>query len=110
MSWTPKPEEIDWEEGAGILIGQAFHETIVEQCAAKIDANGNTVKIDWRQSGDLLSHVVFDQDGSFTFTEEYAPWVNEVRPFLGIAPQMEPVLEQKLQPLVDRLLILKKKV
>ena len=109
MSWLPKDEEIDFEDGALILTSQAFVETIVEQCGLGLNANGESVEIDWRRSGKMLANYTIAQDGTIEWLEPYAEWVNDKQPFAGIAPRMQPELEEKLQPVLDRALVFKKK-
>lgn len=108
MSFKKHDLKIDFEDGGLLLVGQAALAQIQEQAAKGIAATGEETSYDWERSGRLLHDVSISQDGTLEFNAPYAGLVNQNLPFADIAPQSVPEYEQKLQPVIARIVIFKK--
>lgn len=105
-----KPQNLKIKLGPKVLVdvGQAFLDTIKDQASLGESATGETLDIDWRESGQLMDTAQVSDEGQLQFPVPYAELVNNKYPFLGIAPQAQDTLNARLQPVLQAGLVFEK--
>jgi hypothetical protein len=110
MSFKNKGLKITFKPELMPEVGAAALEVIKGQCAQGLSSEGESLNVDWHKSGALLDTARVNEAGGVEFTVPYAKVLNARYTFAGVAPQMVPVYESKLAPLIRDGLIFKEEV
>jgi len=84
-----------------VKINELILETIRQQTSKGISSTGEQTKLDWKESGRLLSDVTVSESG-VNFNAPYAGYVNDKHPFAGIAPQSMSEFNRKLSIILNQ--------
>lgn len=104
-----QPNDLAITPQGRLLLGQLALDTIRRQAAQGLSATGQQTSYDWRQSGRLLDSAYVQKNGAVVFSTPYATIVNSKRPFVGVAPQSRPAVEQATAAILNQHLVRTKK-